>query len=368
MSGKSCALAATAIVTYLAAAGPALGQSLPQRLPPVDAVPLAPIDTSWDDGLLSRDAQGRPADALEFIPSADADPAGYLARPPYAEAVTLDEEPLLAAPPASKLPPGAKPGAFQRVALVQTWLGGGGRSELGMHDFHVNATWGLPCPTRESPLLVTPGFRIHVLDGPDAPDLPGQLYETYVEFRWLSQVTAAWGIDVAVSSGLYTDFERTNDESLRITGRGVAAYTFSERAKVVMGVAYLDREDVSLLPVAGLIWTPHESVRLDLIAPRPRLAYRLVERGGFSGVDERWVYVGAEFGGGSYTIVRADQSDDVATLSDYRILVGTEGRRFGGISTRLEAGIVFGRSVEYASGTPQFEPDETFLLRAELSY
>jgi len=277
------------------------------------------------------------------------------------------DEPLVPATAASAVaprPPGSKPGVFQQIMYTTTWLPGGGVNGLGITDLWLQATFGFPLPTPDAPLLVTPSFEVQFLDGPTASDLPPRLYDGAVQFRHLRKLTPGFGIDLAVAPGMHGDYSPNSGRQFRIPSRAVGAFDWNPELQLIFGVAYLDREDVNWLPVGGLIWTPDDCTRVEAIVPRPRLAYRFA----FDGITEDWGYVGAEFGGGSYGIERANGTPDVATTSDYRFLLGLEQKTCDGINGRVEIGYVFWRKVEYLSGTPEIEPDPTFLLRAGMWY
>jgi len=42
-----------------------------------------------------------------------------------------------------------------------------------------------------------------------------------------------------------------------------------------MGIVYLDRNDIRLLPGAGLTWTPSANSRVDPVFPRPKIEHRM---------------------------------------------------------------------------------------------
>lgn len=254
-----------------------------------------------------------------------------------------------------------KGGMLQRLGLTTTWLG---RNDLGVVETEVYATLGFPFPTRESPLLVTPGFEFRFLDASGGLDVPERLHDAYVSFRWMRKFGERWGADIRVSPGLHSDFERWREDAIRVTGHGVASYTWSPELQLIMGVAYLDRDDVSLLPAAGVIWTPSDDMRYELLFPRPRIAKLLNFGPGF----EDWAYVAAEFGGGSWSVTRTGGVQDVLTMRDYRAVIGFERKRDGGGGYRLEAAWVFGREVEYASRVGDFQPGATLMVRGGLTY
>ena len=84
--------------------------------------------------------------------------------------------------------------------------------------------------------------------------------------------------------------------------------------------------------------------------------------------EEYWVYLSAEFGGDSWAIERADLTPDRFVYRDYRALLGFQRKVIGGFSTHLEFGYIFNRRVEYTSATPDFEPNDTLMLRAGAVY
>jgi len=235
---------------------------------------------------------------------------------------------------------------------------------------------GFPFPTDTKPLLVTPGFGQHFLDGPDTPDLPSQLYDAWVEFRVPRQISPEWAVDVAVAPGIYSDFEVGTSEALRITGRAIGLYTRSPTTQFVLGVVYLDRRDVNILPAGGIIYTPNEDTRLELVAPKPRIArrYSVMETFAPEGEAETtfpiewWWYVAGEFGGDQWAIERAGSVVDRLTYRDFRAVLGAERKQLGGIYARFVVGYIFGREVEFETATPSFEPSDTVMLRGEISY
>lgn len=270
---------------------------------------------------------------------------------------------------ASDLPPGARPGVFQKATLETTWLAPGhGANDVGITDAEVKAVLGFPCPTRQSPLVVTPGWAIHLFDGPTRGELPPRVYDAYMQFRWLARPWPRLGVDLAVSPGWYSDLEQGSGEALRITGHGAGLYTCSPTLKLAFGVAYLDRRDVPVLPIGGILWTPAEDISFELVAPRPRIARRLDFFPCAAPGIEHWLYVAGEFGGGTWAIQRANGTNDVLTARDYRVLVGLERKGAGRVNSLLEAGYVFGRRFEYEQPTPDLRPDDTLLVRAGLSY
>jgi len=259
-------------------------------------------------------------------------------------------------------------GVFQKALFDGTWLAPGGSDGMGMYDLQLQTIFALPCPRRDSPLVITPGFAVHYLEGPQNVDLPPRLHEGYAQFRWLSQVTPSLGLDLAITPGIFSDFDQQSGRAFRLTGHGAAAWTWNETTKFVLGAAYLDRPDVEIIPIGGMIWTPNEDAKFDLIFPHPKISRRIYWGGNYGDQVQNWAYVAGEFFGDAWAIKRADGSDDLVVLSDYRLILGLEHKVLGGLSSRIEVGYVFGRRIRFRSDTPDFHPAGTVMLRGGLTY
>lgn len=258
-----------------------------------------------------------------------------------------------------------KSGFFQKASFTATWLARGSSSDgFGITELDLFTAVAVPLPTREWPLVISPTFNARYLDGPSAPDLPPELYETYLDFVWLPRFNSRWSAVVSVAPSLYTDFHVDVQEAWRLTGRGMIRFDcIPERLELLAGVLYLDRQDVRLLPVAGLIWTPAFERRYELVFPRPKLAHMIA----CSPTFQDWLYLGAEFGGNTFAFEQDGQAD-LVTLRDYRIYLGVERKLDGGAGFRFEAGYVFSRSIELASSGQETIAPATAHLRIGAAY
>ena len=242
-----------------------------------------------------------------------------------------------------------------------TWLPGSG-DELGIFSLALSETVEFP---RFEGLTTTPRFGVHYLDGPLRTDLPARVYDTSMSFRWFNKVNEKWSYELEVAPGVYSDFKNVTSDSLRITGKGLAYYVHSRSKQFVMGVVYLDREDIMLLPAAGMIMWFSESSRLELIFPKPKFTYR-VEK---DESKERWLYVAGEFGGGSWAIRRGPTGfDDIVTYSDLRLMGGVETKYNNGMISQFEIGYVFNRKLEYKSDIGNYDISPTGMVRYQLTF
>lgn len=275
-----------------------------------------------------------------------------------------------ATPAAEKpnLPPGARAGMFQKAIFDGTWLprtGGGG---MGVSDLEAKAVLAVPCPTPDSPLLIIPGFAAHLFDGPSHVDMPPRLYDAYVQFRWLHRFTPAWACDLSFTPNEATDFDGSHPGAFRPTGYGAAAWTWNSNIQLVLGAGYFNRLTVGWLPIGGIIWTPNDDIRYEMLFPQPKLAHRIRTSGETGDALQNWAYLGAEFGGGAWAFEDEHGRSNVVDYRDYRLLLGWERKVIGALTSRLEIGYVFGRNIQYQRGHDNFQPNDTLMLRGGLSY
>jgi hypothetical protein len=260
---------------------------------------------------------------------------------------------------------------LQEVRLRDTWLASiGGSRHLGVNDIETSATFAFPIFYNQAPLLVTPGFALHLWDGPiTAPpenaDLPPQTFDAYLDAGWHPQLTPWFGANLGVRTGVYTDFHTFTIHSIRVMGRGLGVITLTPTVQVAVGVVYLDRNKVKLLPAGGVIWTPNPDARYEILFPNPKLAHRFTTLG----TVDVWWYLSGEYGGGAWTIKRAGGGSDDVDYNDLRVALGIEGIALSGFRSMFEVGYVFQREIIYRSAMPdRFVPNDTLMLRGGISF
>ncbi len=252
--------------------------------------------------------------------------------------------------------------AFQAASVVGTRIVD---DSFSITDIDVFGTWAFPL-TEKMPLILTPGFGVHYFstgDAPGTPTLPDQVYDFYLDVRFLYRHSERWTLDLAITPGWYSDLENGSSDALRIGARALSIVTWSPTLKLVGGIVYLDREDYPFVPGAGVLWNPSDDIEVMAAFPKPKAAYR------FDATPEwsRWVYLAGEFGGGAWAI-NTPTTKDVMSYSDLRFIVGMEQRAFAGPTLRVEAGYVFARKVEFSDGSPDFDPDNAFMIRGALAF
>lgn len=264
-------------------------------------------------------------------------------------------------------PPGARPGVFQRLDAGGFWMPNlSGTNGLGLANANTSVTFAFPFFTRESPLILTPAFGLQFWDAPGSTNIPARTYDAALQVRWLRPITPWLMADVAVSPGYFSDFDVNDGMAIRVPGRALGIVNWSPTVRLVAGVAYLDRQDVNILPAGGVMWTPSERLNAELIFPRPKVAWRISPHP--SPRPGWWVYVRGDFGGGAWAFRRDDGAADEITYRDFRVLLGLERLAPGGLGGQFEIGYVFGRRVEYRSDLPSFKPADTLIVQRGLNF
>lgn len=235
-----------------------------------------------------------------------------------------------------------------------SWLVGGG------DDFGMFSLESYPSLPQEKTWGVVSGIGIHWLGGPIRTDMPPRLFDFQIGLQRREWTSETFGYDVSARIGAFSDFEGSARDGIRYPGHAVGFYRWTPACDFVFGIEVLDRDDVNLLPVAGLILTPRDDLRLELVFPRPRVEVRISPQSS--------IYVAGELGGGTWDIERPTLPDDVVTYRDLRLLFGISTCQEDGGESGFEIGYVFDRDLSYRSGNGDFSPGSTILLRLTQRY
>jgi hypothetical protein len=281
--------------------------------------------------------------------------------------------PVQAAPPGTLFPGMGQPIRFlQELRLRQTWLARGNNDNnegFGITSTEISSTFQVPVLFTQPPVLITPGFGVHFLNGPKTgppsfADMPPEVYDAYLDVAWQPKINNFLSLNLGARAGIYSDFNAVDTQSIRIMGRALGVINLRSDLQLAVGIVYIDRIPLKLLPAGGVIYTPNPDTRYEIIFPNPKISHRWTTLG----TTDLWIYVAGEYGGGAWTIHRASGADDDVGYNDIRISLGIE--TYGASRARgmFEIGYVFDRQLVYRSGTPQFDPSDTVMLRAGLNY
>jgi hypothetical protein len=263
---------------------------------------------------------------------------------------------------------------FQGPRFQYAYLGSGdGSYDLGINELETSLAFAFPnFLWSGQPIYVLPSFSLDMWSGPSgvSADLPGQVYEAFLDAGWQTNPNNILGLETGLRVGVFTDFDTMNSDSLRVMGQALGKFRLSPQTTLKAGVMYIDRNEIKILPAGGILWQPNPYSRWDLYFPEPKISKycRTI------GTQDVWGYVAGEFGGGSWTIQRANGTDDSVDINDFRLLLGFEwGRsdliRAGRRTGFIEGGWVFNREVVYdRNPADNFDPASTFLVRLGIGY
>ncbi len=238
-----------------------------------------------------------------------------------------------------------------------TWLPGH-RDRFGMVTLRSESATQL---SKWDNLSFLSGMSFHFLNGPVRTDLPGKLFDFDWGLHWNGEVTDGWWANLRVTAGVYSDFEDSARDGWRFPSEAIVFTDWSDAVQAVFGVEYFDRRNLSVLPVGGVILRPDDGLRVELLFPEPRVAWKVADD---DDGCERWLSLSGQIGGGEWAIERSDTDlADVVTYNDYSVVCGFHVFSPGKSDSLFEIGYVFARDLEYRSGVGDFEPDETVFFR-----
>lgn len=261
---------------------------------------------------------------------------------------------------------------LQQISFEHTWLYSehGDHDDLGINRTELSATFGIPIfYNPNTPLLLTPGFAFNWFEGPQtlAPggaDLPPRVYDAYLDAAWHPQLSDWFHADLGLRTGVWTDFDEVNSDSLRILGRGLGVLSFSPQFDVLFGAWYLDRNRIKLLPAGGVHWRPNSLWDFYVVFPNPKIRRRSVSIGS----SQWWMYVAGEYGGGRWTVQRLAGPDDV-DYNDIRIIFGLEWETQTQARGHIEIAYVLDREIIFDNtATPKLDLDDTVMVRAGVDF
>ena len=233
--------------------------------------------------------------------------------------------------------------ALQEVRFDYLWMAGNAPQDFGYNELDLSATFAAPFFAPDQPILVTPGLTMYFLSNPDTADGgPPRLYDAYLDTAWNPVLTCWLAAELGFRIGVYSDFNHVIDDSIRFTSRGVAVLALSPSFQIKLGVLYLDRILIKVLPAGGVVWKPNQDVEFDLLFPNPRIAQRLAT----VGATDWWVYLRGEYGGDDWTLDGhwgpGGAFDPGPTqrmdYNDIRVALGLDFRRPGGLHGLFEVG------------------------------
>ena len=256
-----------------------------------------------------------------------------------------------------------KKGFYQLWETEAAWIGS--TDDYQQSEFNTFLRMAVPLDgTFDNILALQPGLRTFFLDGPQVVDAPAKLYDAQLNVLWRKELSQRWQSNIWMQPKVRSDYQETKD-SFFLSGGAFAKYGWKPGLlELYLGAFYLDRDDISVLPAVGFVWTPNPSIKYEIVLPRPKLAHRIARGPN----RETWVYLGGQLGGGSFAVERASGVADKLTLRDLRAYLGIEEVRAGGGGLFAELGYVFDRTIEYYDTDEEFHFNDAVMLRGGFRY
>lgn len=211
----------------------------------------------------------------------------------------------------------------------------------------------------EGPWWMAGFFGWNFLSGPTTAAVDAQTYDLGVELNYARKIGQTWGVNLSIAPTFSTDFQNKSSESFRLVAGGLLTYQADQDTKLVAGLSYLDRPDMPFIPIAGLKLSISESLELDLLVPRPRLAWRFDE----TDKKQSWIYTAGEVGGNSWAIEREFNQQDQFGYRDLRWVWGVETQEISGSRRVFELGYVFNRKITFEHGPGNERVKDSILLQ-----
>ncbi len=199
------------------------------------------------------------------------------------------------------------------------------------------------------------GLAIHWLAGPDSTDMPPMLFDLQLGYQ-RRDIIGDLAYDLACSVLVASDFEGSSHEGIRFPAHAVGYLAFTDTVDLVFGVDFLDRDDVRLLPVGGLLWRPDPALRVELVFPAPRIDFQLT--------DSKRLYLRGGLGGGTWSVERDSELDDLATYRDLQVAIGVDSMGSENHWEAFEIAYLFDRRLEYRYGPGDCRFNSTVMLRS----
>lgn len=218
-----------------------------------------------------------------------------------------------------------------------------------------------------SPPIVTVGFNYTDLFPGERLGLASDLYETSFGVAWVRRINDRWAVRSILGMDFATDGENISGDAWQFRGGAFAIYESSPQWTWSFGAIALGREDLPVVPAVGAIWTPSESIRCDILLPRPKINYLISD----DGVRQHWTYIGIGLEGNTWGYERTDGSDDQLSYGDWRATIGWESRPSAPVNAPFvlgrkysaEFGYVFSRDLEFDDRNQEISLDDAVMFR-----
>ncbi len=241
-------------------------------------------------------------------------------------------------PPPSGPPKGYGPPPPPLLAVESWYIGPGDVSDTNTNLSlgFLSVASGKRFTFGRTMLSLRPQFQALFL-GETGLGLPDQIYGLTMDVQVEQPLSRKLSIQVAATPGLYTDWQNLSSEAFRVPARVFASYRSGPKLVLLGGVVYTAQPDLPIIPAVGAIWSPNDTWRFELIAPRPRVVYRW---------NEAWQSYGLfSFDSSTYAIETRGR-DELFQYRDFRVALGAEYTSPNKVRWFSEVGAAFGRKLD----------------------
>lgn len=329
-----------------------------------------------------------------------------------ADAETVKLDPYFSRSPSSWATTAIREGRnslFQSVGFEASSAANTGALRCGLLETRADVTLGLPLPTVQTPLLVSPTFAWTQIETPEFLPTPFgdklSLFSQGLAFQYYVPLNERLLINVNVNAFYNTDYHSSASDAWFFNGYAAAAWKINPTTNLLFGVYHNPAaESWKTIPVGGLVWKPRDDFYLEAMIPYPKIAKR-VDLGVVDkniNASPHWIYVAGEVGGNIWAFETASLRDvasqpfatpnvdaELATLRrdaiwagrqarvryfDFRIFAGIETKTGRDVDWALEAGVALARelTIQTIDGGPEFNrrytPNAVGIVRFRASY
>ncbi|MBQ2789719.1 MAG: hypothetical protein IJE97_08775, partial [Thermoguttaceae bacterium] len=152
---------------------------------------------------------------------------------------------------------------FQSVGFEASSVADSGSVRCGLLETRADVTLGLPFPTVQTPLLVSPTFAWTQIETPE--DLPTpfddklSLFSQGLTFQYYVPLNERLLINVNVNAFYNADYHSSASDAWFFNGYAAAAWKINPKTNLLFGLYYKPAAETwKTIPVGGLVWKPRD--------------------------------------------------------------------------------------------------------------
>jgi hypothetical protein len=259
---------------------------------------------------------------------------------------------------------------MDKMTVNALWMPATGSTPLGNTELRGQTRFAMPCQMLGNDMFyIAPAIQVNFWNRPPkSPEYAYTMRDTTFG-AWLDagiepHLGDEFRFDLWGSVGVYSDFNKITSDCIYVRGLARGYYQYSKTCELMLGVHYLNRERIKLMPTFGIIWTPSPVLECHFIFPEPKVLRHI-----YTVNDTQWwAFVRADYGGGSWA-VNTNHGVFRTDYNDIRVALGLEFRNKPKqcLSGYFEVGGAFNREL-YSNGDAWYKPTSCVFLAGGLRY